>query len=77
MRDELDDQAEWIAIFTREHRHLLGPGRLPRTVNTDRVLELDEQLARAHEGMAELYRRHHTLITEHLRPLEDNHDNQN
>lgn len=74
MRDDLDDQAEWIAILTGEHRTLLGPGRTPRAINTDRVLDLAHQLARLHEGMAGLYRRHITVITERLRIVEDNDD---
>jgi hypothetical protein len=77
MRDDLDAQAEWIAIAVGEHRTLLGPGRIPRAVDIDRVLALDEQLARMHEGMADLYRRHRALLTEHLQRLEDTHDDQN
>lgn len=77
MRDDLDALSHWIALWTGEHRTLLGPGRIPRAVDIDRVLELDEQLARLHEGMADLYRLHRSLITEHLQRLKDNNDEHN
>ncbi|MEC3974854.1 hypothetical protein [Amycolatopsis sp. H20-H5] len=74
MRDELDDQGEWIDMITGEHRMLYGPGRRPREADLDRLTELAGQLVAAHDHMTGLYRRHLNDITAGLIETEHSHD---
>lgn len=66
MLDEIDEQREWINDLTNIYHGFFGAGGLSSVVNLDYLFSVVEDLASAHEVLADLYRDLKTAIADML-----------